>query len=681
MAKQEVVSEIKFNVDSATKSVGDLKDELKGLKKELDTVEKGTENYYSVLQKISDTQSEIQDINKDIAALNPEKRFKNMIGTLQGMAASFQALTTASMLFGEEQEEVQQALLKVTEMMALTQSLGMFKYAIGDIKQMYKALITIPKGAKAGEIGLKGMGTALKALGIGLVIAAIAYLIDNLDELKETFSFLIPSGEKTGETFNKMKDIFMGVGKAVIEFLLGPLKTVIALIKDGPKAALEQMKKSYNVVDNFVEGSNKNRLKREEKHLKELLELQIKNDEKALEILKARGADTIKEERRILTEKLKLYKKDSDEYKNIQHQIAIFDAQQLKKKEDDEEKARKKREDDRKKELEEIEKVNIQIVEINNTVNNQLFLLSLDAKERDIELVRQKYVEQIALLNEYGVDTKNITELQNKEIEEVNKRYNDINTEQEKKKLEDKRKLNEQYKKEEFENLEQEFQMLELIALQQREKNILDDEDFARVRLENLEDILIREIELRQKYGDDTTMLEQELVATRIQLSNMEAAAKENNILAIQNALGNLTNAFGRETNAGKAIAVANTLIDTKRSAVAAFSSLAKIPVVGPALGAGAAAAATASGLKAVKDIIKVKVPQGGGGVATPSLGGGFGSVKPPKFDPTLPQQTSTSLSGDDRDLLNRPVKAVVVETDITSTKNRVDSIKNSSEF
>jgi hypothetical protein len=78
-----------------------------------------------------------------------------------------------------------------------------------------------------------------------------------------------------------------------------------------------------------------------------------------------------------------------------------------------------------------------------------------------------------------------------------------------------------------------------------------------------------------------------------------------------------------------KGFAVGQGLMNTYESAVAAYKSLAGIPVVGPALGAAAAAAATAAGLKNVATIKKQKPGgSGGGGGAVPaSVSGGAGGV------------------------------------------------------
>lgn len=105
----------------------------------------------------------------------------------------------------------------------------------------------------------------------------------------------------------------------------------------------------------------------------------------------------------------------------------------------------------------------------------------------------------------------------------------------------------------------------------------------------------------------------------------LERKTKQETVAAVGDAFGNLSKIVGEDTKAGKAFAIAKTTIDTYSSAIAAYRSLAGIPVVGPALGAIAAAAAVAGGLANVKKILAVKVPTDSGG-----SGGGEGSTPPP---------------------------------------------------
>lgn len=89
-------------------------------------------------------------------------------------------------------------------------------------------------------------------------------------------------------------------------------------------------------------------------------------------------------------------------------------------------------------------------------------------------------------------------------------------------------------------------------------------------------------------------------------------AVQEYKLDVASQTFGNMATLLGKETAAGKAAAIAQTTIETYKSATSAYSSMSGIPVVGPVLGAIAAAAAVASGLKTVKEITSVKTPSSG---------------------------------------------------------------------
>ena len=92
---------------------------------------------------------------------------------------------------------------------------------------------------------------------------------------------------------------------------------------------------------------------------------------------------------------------------------------------------------------------------------------------------------------------------------------------------------------------------------------------------------------------------------------------------AASQTFGNLAALAGKESAAGKAFAIAQTTIDTYTSAVAAYKSLAGIPVVGPALGGVAAGVAVASGLASVQKIVSTKTPKiGNPGIQGLATGG-----------------------------------------------------------
>lgn len=90
----------------------------------------------------------------------------------------------------------------------------------------------------------------------------------------------------------------------------------------------------------------------------------------------------------------------------------------------------------------------------------------------------------------------------------------------------------------------------------------------------------------------------------------IEEAVWNNKMNLASDTFGTLADLLGKESAAGKAAAIAQTTIDTYQAAMAAYKSLSSIPVVGPALGAIAAAAAVKTGLDNVKKITSTKEPQ-----------------------------------------------------------------------
>lgn len=133
-----------------------------------------------------------------------------------------------------------------------------------------------------------------------------------------------------------------------------------------------------------------------------------------------------------------------------------------------------------------------------------------------------------------------------------------------------------------------------------------------------------------------------------------------------------------------KKLQIAQTTISTITGAREAYKSLAGIPVVGPGLGIAAAALATLSGLAAIQKIQNTKF-EGGGAPSIDSGGGGNISAggEAPTTNTQAPSiQPFTRLDEDGNVTGRTPVvKAVVVETDITSSQKRVGRLENQATF
>jgi hypothetical protein len=138
-------------------------------------------------------------------------------------------------------------------------------------------------------------------------------------------------------------------------------------------------------------------------------------------------------------------------------------------------------------------------------------------------------------------------------------------------------------------------------------------------------------------------------------------------------ALTAVSDIIGKETAAGKALAVSAALINTYLgiSAGVKLGFPAAIPAV---------AIAAATGFSAVKNIIATKVPGaasgGGGNMSAPSV-----SAAAP-ITPPQPQAATTNLSNQTINAIgNQAIRSYVVESDVTSNQQRIAAIQQRARF
>ena len=200
-------------------------------------------------------------------------------------------------------------------------------------------------------------------------------------------------------------------------------------------------------------------------------------------------------------------------------------------------------------------------------------------------------------------------------------------------------------------------------------KNILDREievrDFQITAIQQRLDTEKLSFEQRQSLQKQQTKLEDKNSRARVKIAEAEAQAKRKSLEVTADALLAFGNLVGKETGAGKALAVAGTLISTYLSAQKAyesqFSPLALVD--SPVRGAIAAAAAVASGLQNVKAILSVKTPNDKSSKAAAAAPR---TIQAPDFNVVGASQTS-QLAEVVSTQQSKPVKAFVVGKDISS--------------
>jgi hypothetical protein len=135
------------------------------------------------------------------------------------------------------------------------------------------------------------------------------------------------------------------------------------------------------------------------------------------------------------------------------------------------------------------------------------------------------------------------------------------------------------------------------------EQKYNDEFELKKFRLEQQR---LAEVANAEKTGADVTLINEKYANQRMEIDRLQ---QENKIQLASDAFNNIASILGKESAVGKAVAIAQTTIDTYKSATAAYSALAGITIVGPVLGALAAGAAVAAGLANVKKIVSSKPP------------------------------------------------------------------------
>ena len=133
-----------------------------------------------------------------------------------------------------------------------------------------------------------------------------------------------------------------------------------------------------------------------------------------------------------------------------------------------------------------------------------------------------------------------------------------------------------------------------------------------------------------------------------------------------------------------KAASIASALIDTYTSAVASYNALAGIAVVGPVLGAVAAAAAITGGLLNVKQIASTEfqgATGGGGGGGSPSYSASTGSTQQAPAFNVVGQSGFNQVASAIGQNNDTPIQAFVVSGDVTTAQNLDNNIIQTATF
>ena len=173
-----------------------------------------------------------------------------------------------------------------------------------------------------------------------------------------------------------------------------------------------------------------------------------------------------------------------------------------------------------------------------------------------------------------------------------------------------------------------------------------------------------------KKTGDKEVADAKAISDAKIEIAKREQEAKSASLNGYASALGSISGVIGQETEKGKALAIASSLVNTYAAITGQLKAFSGVPVPGYAIAQ--AIATGVAGFANVKKIASVKVPNSSGGGSVPS-----GGSTPAPSAPSLPPAFNVVGASDTNQLADaiggqsqEPVKAYVVSGDVTSAQS-----------
>ena len=272
----------------------------------------------------------------------------------------------------------------------------------------------------------------------------------------------------------------------------------------------------------------------------------------------------------------------------------------------------------------------------------------INAETAKLKLQKALTAELTTARRESAAAAKGETKATKEEVDEIGKILEDF-----RKKEQDRAAETEVQKIE----LEQKRALAELERLKATKEQKQQVEDFY-------------EIELTKARAEESLKIKKETADAQKAIDDAALEAKIKTLDDTEKGLGQLQDIAGQSTVAGKGFAVASATLNTYRGVSDALAATTVTPFE-TALKFVNAAAILTNGLRNVKKIVSVKIPnaKGGGGTGGASSPSGGAISQPPAFN-VVGQGGTNQLAQVIGDQTQQPVQAYVVANDITSTQS-----------
>ena len=316
---EETIQIIRIETGEAVKSVNDLRENVKILKERLGDLEIGTTEYQDTLEELKVNQAAVKDAmyattaSMDDLAKSATGASNSYNALVHRMAALKEELRATDVSTEQGKQRFKELAAQINEVNDTLKDMdalqGNFQRNVGNYPGLMKtfsgSLDALDKGLKATSGGVGGLKEGFDALAVnpvitilGIVVALFGSLADTLKEDETTMESVNKAGVSLEPVFKLLKGILekivnivadlitkasafvqsnglipkiidgvVGVGNAILKFVVAPFKGVVEAIKvfkeqgvrglgDAAKAFANEMKTGISFKSNYQAGES-----------------------------------------------------------------------------------------------------------------------------------------------------------------------------------------------------------------------------------------------------------------------------------------------------------------------------------------------------------------------------------------------------------------------------------------
>ncbi len=389
MAQETIQYNIKVNTDNSVKTLGQLEEELAQINEELKNVDRNSQAFDDLTKASQATTRELEKVNNQIEGIRGEDKIQALDGSLKVLGGTVQGVVGGLGLLGVESEQFGKFEEKAASAIALGIGIKDVGEGVGQLAQFTKKL---PGPTKAAAAAQKAFNFVLSMNPIGLIVIAITAVVAG---------FVLFS-DKARDLIKKIKPLNTILEKTVGFFKM--LGRSLGLVATEEELAAEATKKATDS--------------------------RVKDLEREIKVRKAAGEDTVELEREKFQKLIQLTEEASEERKNAENDLAVFEAGLLKKKQDEVDKANeiaagKRKEEREKKEQERIDEEEKEKARLDKVAEDlkkrkddakalaeeeklEAELLGLSEFDAEREKLDREYEEKLAKLDEFNISKEDL---------------------------------------------------------------------------------------------------------------------------------------------------------------------------------------------------------------------------------------------------------------------------------